>query len=203
MKLEELRQLVSENIGVEVMEEELPDNKLISDWSTSVMWWNKYMTSNTQTTGFTVNDSLSYTFTGNIPNKITGLWKLPSGISVPCSSFFYSRPTIQLYAPLKPGGYSVTFCRSLDWQNVDAEEMSSNPRMHPLLQLFVASVKQTVGQFLKFSGYQDKPFDIDGEAWYREGTEDIKTWREFIMINRDERFSNITNFNVNRTRLGV
>lgn len=63
---------------------------------------------------------------------------------------------------------------------------------HELENLFVAYCKIAIGQKLKFSSYQNQPFQLDGEAIYAEGAEGRKEWEEFIMINRDEDPENIT-----------
>ena len=61
-----------------------------------------------------------------------------------------------------------------------------------LENLFVAYCKLAIGQKLKFSSYQNQPFQLDGEAIYAEGEASRKEWEEFIMINRDEDPENIT-----------
>lgn len=61
-----------------------------------------------------------------------------------------------------------------------------------LENLFVAYCKIAIGQKLKFSSYQNQPFQLDGEAIYSEGEAGRKEWEEFIMINRDEDPHNIT-----------
>ena len=61
-----------------------------------------------------------------------------------------------------------------------------------LENLFVAYCKLAIGQKLKFSSYQNQPFQLDGEAIYAEGEAGRKEWEEFIMINRDEDPENIT-----------
>ena len=61
-----------------------------------------------------------------------------------------------------------------------------------LENLFVAYCKIAIGQKLKFSSYQNQPFQLDGEAIYAEGEAGRKEWEEFIMINRDEDPHNIT-----------
>lgn len=63
---------------------------------------------------------------------------------------------------------------------------------HELECLFVAYCKKAMGQKLKFSSYQNQPFQLDGEAIYAEGEAERKEWEEFIMINRDEDPENIT-----------
>lgn len=61
-----------------------------------------------------------------------------------------------------------------------------------LENLFVSYCKIAIGQKLKFSSYQNQPFQLDGEAIYAEGEAGRKEWEEFIMINRDEDPHNIT-----------
>lgn len=63
---------------------------------------------------------------------------------------------------------------------------------YELENLFVAYCKIAIGQKLKFSSYQNQPFQLDGEAIYAEGEAGRKEWEEFIMINRDEDPENIT-----------
>lgn len=63
---------------------------------------------------------------------------------------------------------------------------------HELENLFIAYCKVAIGQKLKFSSYQNQPFQLDGEAIYSEGEAARKEWEEFIMINRDEDPQNIT-----------
>lgn len=63
---------------------------------------------------------------------------------------------------------------------------------HELENLFVSYCKLAIGQKLKFSSYQNQPFQLDGEAIYAEGEAGRKEWEEFIMINRDEDPENIT-----------
>lgn len=63
---------------------------------------------------------------------------------------------------------------------------------HELEHLFVAYCKKAIGQKLKFSSYQNQPFELDGEAIFSEGEAERKEWEEFIMINRDEDPENIT-----------
>lgn len=61
-----------------------------------------------------------------------------------------------------------------------------------LENLFVSYCKIAIGQKLKFSSYQNQPFQLDGEAIYSEGEAGRKEWEDFIMINRDEDPHNIT-----------
>lgn len=63
---------------------------------------------------------------------------------------------------------------------------------HELECLFVAYCKLAIGQKLKFSSYQNQPFELDGESIYAEGEAGKKEWEDFIMINRDEDPANIT-----------
>ena len=63
---------------------------------------------------------------------------------------------------------------------------------HELECLFVAYCKKAIGQKLKFSSYQNQPFELDGVAIFNEGENDRKEWENFIMINRDEDPKNIT-----------
>lgn len=63
---------------------------------------------------------------------------------------------------------------------------------HELECLFVAYCKKAIGQRLKFSSYQNQPFQLDGENLFSEGEAERKEWEEFIMINRDEDPANIT-----------
>lgn len=63
---------------------------------------------------------------------------------------------------------------------------------HELECLFVAYCKKAIGQKLKFSSYQNQPFQLDGESIFAEGEADRKEWEEFIKINRDEDPANIT-----------
>lgn len=63
---------------------------------------------------------------------------------------------------------------------------------HELEHLFVAYCKKAIGQKLKFSSYENQPFEIDGEAIFNEGETERKEWEEFIMTNRDEDPENIT-----------
>lgn len=63
---------------------------------------------------------------------------------------------------------------------------------HELENLFVAYCKKAIGQKLKFSSYQNQPFQLDGEAIFNEGENDRKEWENFIMINRDEDPENIS-----------
>ena len=61
-----------------------------------------------------------------------------------------------------------------------------------LENLFVAHCKIVIGQRLKFSKYPSQPIELDGPAMFNEGTEGVKYWKDFIMINRDCDPENIT-----------
>lgn len=61
-----------------------------------------------------------------------------------------------------------------------------------LENLFVAHCKMAIGQRLKFSKYPSQPIELDGEAMFNEGTDGVKYWKDFIMINRDCDPENIT-----------
>lgn len=61
-----------------------------------------------------------------------------------------------------------------------------------LENLFVAHCKVVIGQRLKFSKYPSQPFELDGDGMFNEGTEGVKYWKDFIMMNRDEDPENIT-----------
>jgi hypothetical protein len=61
-----------------------------------------------------------------------------------------------------------------------------------LENLFVAYCKKLIGQRLKFAKYPNQPIELDGEALYTEGVQEITQWETFLMINRDERPENKT-----------
>lgn len=205
MTLTELRDVVFERIGVHDGAEILSDRDLVRNWIQATKYWARYMDS-TSSGGsgpgprnmvITVDESLMYTFTDTIPARITALFSLPNGKEVPCWTFFYSKPVLTLYADRGgvAGEYAVFFNGSLSY-----EQMSPDDIPFHLLDLYAAYIKRATGSFLKFSGYQDKPFDVDGEQWYREGAEWAKELENFIMVNRDERMSNISDLTLRNRR---
>lgn len=203
MTLDELREMVFERIGVHDSQEILSDNDVIRQWIQAVKYWSRYMdatsltdpsgsTAGPRQIGFEVDESLEYTFTGPIPSKIKVLFSMPLGQAVPCWMYSYTKPIITLYkrAGGRPGRYVALYDGSLSYEELTPDEVP-----YHLLDLFAAYVKRAVGQFLKFSGYQDKPFDVDGVQWYEEGSKWADKLENFIMVNRDERMSNIATFN--------
>ena len=56
---------------------------------------------------------------------------------------------------------------------------------HELECLFVAYCKKAIGQKLKFSSYQNQPFQLDGGNLFNEVEKERQEWERFIMINRD------------------
>lgn len=63
---------------------------------------------------------------------------------------------------------------------------------HELENLFVAYCRQAIGERLAFAKYPAQPIEIDAEYWKSKGSDDIKYWENFIMINGDEDPNNIT-----------
>ena len=214
MRIDDLRDLVFNEIGISLEQDVLTDEKLIQCWNQAVKYWLRYMNSissgsgsKEDSIGFTIGDAdiiepgskvHKYEFRGRVPKTIKALYKLPEGQLIPCWLYRYDRPLLILKDAILPGSYAVSFERSSNY-----EEMIPDDIPEYLLWLTCAYAKKKVGQFIKFAAYSDKPFDVDGDAWWREGSEWAKELEEFIRVNRDERMENLTDFNAGRNAMAI
>jgi hypothetical protein len=214
MTLDELRETVFNEIGINLEQDLLTDSKLIQCWNQAVKYWLRYMNSVNKgggyaedSIGFTIDDSNEieagsktylYEFKERVPRSIKTLYCLPYGQTIPCWLYWYNKPLLTLKKGVLPGNYAAVFEGSANYA-----EMLPDDIPEYLLWLVCAYVKKKVGQFIKFASYNDKPFDVDGEAWYNEGEKWAKELEEFIRVNRDERESNLTDFNRNRRILAI
>jgi len=214
MTIQELRDLVFNEIGLNLEQDVLTDEKLIQCWNQAIKFWLRYMNSvykdggtGEDTLGFIVTDAdetepgskvYTHTFEGRVPRSIKTLYRLPEGQMIPCWLYWYNKPILTLRRGVLPGNYAVCFEGSANYEEMRPEDVPEY-----LLWLVCAYTKKKVGQFIKFAAYHDKPFDVDGEAWYVEGDKWAKELEEFIRVNRDERMSNLTDFNANRRYLSI
>lgn len=181
----DLRKLISDDLGVDIEDDLLSNDRIQNQWDRAVNYWWKYMARPEKNLGIVIDSSLIYTFTNPIPYSIVTLYKLPSGDVVSCSDFYYSIPILTVSVASQ---YSVVYRGDLDITVTDEEDIPIKLR-----DLFVNYSKRVVGQFLKFSNYNEKPFDIDANGWYSEAQSAITELENFIKINRDERVENISN----------
>ena len=181
----DLRRIFNDDIGLDIDATILTDDSLQNQWDRALKYWFRYMSRPQGYTGVTIDSSLTYTFTDPIPYSIITLYKLPTGEQLSCNRFYYSNPILTVE---EEGEYSVIYRTDYDITTINEEDIPFKLR-----DLFVNYCKRATAQFLKFSNYQDKPFEVDAEQWYSEAREDIKELEEHIEINRDERFENISN----------
>lgn len=209
MTIDELRELVFNEIGIHLEQDLLPDAKLKQCWNQAVKFWLRYMNSTSRggvrredSIGFIIKESNEiepgskvyvHEFKETVPLSINTLYKLPEGQIIPYWLYLYNKPILTLKKGVLPGNYAVCFEGSHNY-----EEMIPDSIPEYLLWLTCAYVKKKVGQFIKFAAYQDKPFDVDGEAWYIEGDKWARELEEFIRVNRDERIENLTDFTASR-----
>jgi hypothetical protein len=213
MTVDELRDLVFNEIGIGIEQDLLTDEKLIQCWTQAVKFWLRYM--NSVNSGGASEDSLGfkidaddetapgsgvhvYEFRGRVPGAVKSLHKLPEGQLIPCWLYVYNKPLLTLKRGILPGSYAVYYEGPSDYSEMIPDDIPEY-----LLWLTCAYAKKKVGQYIKFAAYGDKPFDIDGDAFWREGAEWAKECEEFIRVNRDERMSNLTDFNAGRRMLAT
>lgn len=209
MTIDDLRALVFNEIGINLEQDLLTDEKLIQSWNQAVKFWLRYMNSVSKggdsvenSIGFKIDETNEtepgskvyvHEFKGTVPMSIKTLYKLPEGQMIPCWLYLYAKPLLTLKKGILPGSYAACYEGSHNYEEMIPDEIPEY-----LLWLLCAYVKRKVGQFLKFAAYHDKPFDIDGDAWYAEGDKWAKECEEFIRVNRDECLDNLTDFNANR-----
>ena len=170
-----LRQVLDDEMNLET-EELITDESLVRQYRKAVHWYRKYRL---------------------FPRTNTCKYSIETGEYV---------PDIDMNQKVKYKGKTVKLKDIVDTQTrvfngtgtitvtialtADNAYLAGLP--HELENLFVAYCKLAIGQKLKFSSYQNQPFQLDGEAIYNEGEAGRKEWEEFIMINRDEDPENIT-----------
>jgi len=214
MTIDELRDLVFQEIGISLEQDVLPNEKLSQCWNQAVKYWLRYMNgvskgggASEDSIGFVIDESREtapgsgihiYEFRERVPRLIKALYKLPEGQLVPCWLYRYDRPLLTLKKGVLPGSYAASFEGSRDYGEMIPDDMPEY-----LLWLTCAYAKKKVGQYIKFAAYSDKPFDVDGDAWWREGSEWAKELEEFIRVNRDERMENLTDFNAGRRAMAT
>jgi len=59
-----------------------------------------------------------------------------------------------------------------------------------LINLYCGYCKIPIGQRLKFASFGQQPFNVDN-ALFGEGNSEVEKAKQFIIVNRDERFSNL------------
>lgn len=195
MTLTDLRMMVFDHIGLTMEQDVFPDYKLVQCWNDATSFWSLYRNpiKGAETLGLKVDESRVFEFTNRIPQKIDTLFRLPQGNVIPCWLYLYTKPVLTLKKELAPGDFAICYEGSLGYEDMEKSDVPIY-----LLKLLAAYTKRRVGQFLKFADYTDKPFPVDGEQWYMEGEKETKEVEEFIRINRDERISNLTDFNLLR-----
>lgn len=170
-----LRQVLNEEMNVET-EELIDDGAVLRMYRKAVHWYRKYrLFPRTNTYKFSIE-------TGEyVPDIIMDQKVLYNGKTVKLANIVDTRTRVF------NGTGSITVTIALTSDNA---YLAGLP--HELENLFVSYCKLAIGQKLKFSSYQNQPFQLDGEAIYAEGEAGRKEWEEFIMINRDEDPQNIT-----------
>ena len=170
-----LRQVLNEEMNVET-EELIDGGAVLRMYRKAVHWYRKYrLFPRTNTYKFSIE-------TGEyVPDIIMDQKVLYNGKTVKLADIVDTRTRVF------NGTGSITVTIALTSDNA---YLAGLP--HELENLFVSYCKLAIGQKLKFSSYQNQPFQLDGEAIYAEGEAGRKEWEEFIMINRDEDPENIT-----------
>ena len=179
-----LRTLYNDDIGVDIDDTIISDAKLRNQWDRAFAYWNKFRIGTPSAISVTIDSSLTYTFTDPIPTTITTMYLMPNGLQVSCRDFFYVAPTLTV---TNEGEYAVVYNETLDIDTIEEEDIPIWLR-----DLFVAYAKRQTAQFLKFSNYQDKPFEVDAEQWYTEAQADIDRLEELIKVNRDEDWNDLS-----------
>lgn len=170
-----LRQVLDDEMNMET-EELIPDSGLVRMYRKAVHWYRKYRL---------------------FPRTNTFKYSIESGEYLPDidmdQTVEYAGKTVKLKDVVDTqtrvfnGTGSITVTIALTADNAYLAGLPEE-----LENLFVAYCKKAIGQKLKFSSYQNQPFELDGEAIFNEGEAERKEWEEFIMINRDEDPENIT-----------
>ena len=170
-----LRKVLDEEMNLET-EELITDESLIRQYRKAVHWYRKYRL---------------------FPRTNTFKYSIETGEYVPDidmnQKVTYQGKTVKLKDLVNTetrvfnGTGTITVTIALTADNAYLAGLPEE-----LENLFVAYCKLAIGQKLKFSSYQNQPFQLDGEAIYAEGEAGRKEWEEFIMINRDEDPQNIT-----------
>jgi hypothetical protein len=170
-----LRQVLDDEMGLET-EELITDESLTRMYRKAVNWYRKYrLFPRTNTCNFSI-ESGEY-----VPDIDMNQEVKYQGRTVKLSTL------VDTETRIFNGTGSITVTIALTSDNA---YLAGLP--HELECLFVGYCKKVMGQKLKFSSYQNQPFQLDGEAIYSEGESAIKEWENFIMINRDEDPKNIT-----------
>ena len=170
-----LRQVLDDEMNMET-EELIPDTGLVRMYRKAVHWYRKYRL---------------------FPRTNTFKYSIESGEYLPDidmdQTVEYAGKAVKLKDVVDTqtrvfnGTGSITVTIALTADNAYLAGLPEE-----LENLFVAYCKKAIGQKLKFSSYQNQPFELDGEAIFNEGEAERKEWEEFIMINRDEDPENIT-----------
>ena len=170
-----LRQVLDEEMNLET-EELIDDGSLMRQYRKAVHWYRKYrLFPRTNTCKFSIE-------TGEyVPDIDMNQMVEYGGKQVKLSDI------VDTQTRIFNGTGSITVTIALTSDNAYLAGLPEE-----LENLFVAYCKIAIGQKLKFSSYQNQPFQLDGEAIYSEGEAGKKEWEEFIMINRDEDPENIT-----------
>ena len=184
----DLREYFGDWFGLNIGDDIVDDKALTQSWNSSVKFWLLYRVPEQTQVLIEVPSSGEYTFVDPIPKTISLNVITDEGCiqPLPCSQVSYIPPT--LFAP--EGRYLVKYDKDLtDLTQITEEDVNEH-----LETLFMNTVKRKVGQFFKFTDFTDHPFQLDGEQIYQEAETEIKDKKEFIWINRDERFSNLSSF---------
>ena len=170
-----LRQVLDEEMNLET-EELIGDGSLMRQYRKAVHWYRKYrLFPRTNTCKFSIE-------TGEyVPDIDMNQMVEYGGKQVKLSDI------VDTQTRIFNGTGSITVTIALTSDNAYLAGLPEE-----LENLFVAYCKIAIGQKLKFSSYQNQPFQLDGEAIYAEGEAGKKEWEEFIMLNRDEDPANIT-----------
>lgn len=170
-----LRQVLDDEMGVET-EELITDDAMVRMYRKAAHWYRKYRL-------FPRTNTYKYSIeTGDYaPDILMDQMVDYKGKRVKLASI------VDTETRVFNGTGTITVTIAL---NADNAYLAGLP--HELENLFVAYCKIPIGQKLKFSKYQNQPFELDGEAIYNEGKTDSKAWEDFIMFNRDEDPKNIT-----------
>ena len=170
-----LRTVLDEELNLET-EELISDEAVLRQYRKAVHWYRKYrMFPRTNTYNYSI-ESGDY-----VPDILMDQIVIYYGARKKLSEIVDTKTRVFNGT----GSITVTFALTSD-----NAYLAGLP--HELECLFVAYCKKAIGQKLKFSSYQNQPFQLDGVNLFNEGEKERQEWERFIMINRDEDPDNIT-----------
>lgn len=170
-----LRQILEDELGFETSEL-ITDESLVRMYRKAVHWYRKYrLFPRTNTFKFSI-ESGEYLPDIDMNQKVQY-----NGKTVKLSDI------VDTQTRVFNGTGSITVTIALTSDNAYLAGLPEE-----LENLFVSHCKMPIGQKLKFSSYQNQPFELDGPSIFAEGEKGVDYWKNFIMINRDEDPENIT-----------